>query len=52
MFTPKIIGNAGPGRGTATRTRTVRATSSAGPTTATPRVDSGTQRMTAARASD
>ena len=40
------------GKGTATRTRTARDTSSAGTTTATPRVDSGTQRMTAARASD
>ena len=52
MFTQKLPGNAGQGKRTATRTRTARDTSSAGTTTATPRVGSGTQRMTAARASD
>ena len=40
------------GRGTATRTRTARAISSVGTTTAIPRGDSGTPRMTAARTSD
>ena len=45
-------GSADPGRGTATRTRTARATSSVGTTTADPPGDSGTLRMTAARASD